>query len=533
MSTVYEWDQNCDSIYQPLFNSFKSVNDTSAHLEHDVNPANTQQLFDYYRKWHEIREEYLSSLREAISRCDTIYALSEQGYGVSTALAEALSQLLSREAVWCDSALKYSFSIQLPNLEQYVRIPESQVRALNSRYILESLSKLLSIPCPLEPAEQPVQANLFENFFNNFSKIPLSANSAILLKMFLSVAESSDTVMTGLIGEVNVDPEQQIKLLASRNLRELFYSLCSNIEEFGKIDLDFICHIHYMLTRDLDSSHTWRAGEIRREDFYNRSGLTYEYGNFYRGIEELKAFLESADWNCMEPDRFICQAATLYYMLISIHPFLDSNGRTAKTMINFLLLKRGILPILFNTPQEIFALHRYGGSIEDMVNYFVKRINLSIVSYYADCERLGRMGILHSEFTNSDFDAGIYFSIVDNELLKLDFKVYELKGELSHKSFYTARSLISCDFEFHPESLTLLAGLTDTPSEEWQETQEYGISSISYLGTDIYGAEIYEVSILIPIVEQLWHAIFFEATVVLDGVWYNNKGLNYRYLLPV
>ena len=75
-----------------------------------------------------------------------------------------------------------------------------------------------------------------------------------------------------------------------------------------------------------------------------------EYSDVLKLLEELVDYINNSD------DHPIIKAAILHYQLVTIHPFEDGNGRTARIMTNYLL-----------------SLYGYGfkeiGSLEEYFNY--------------------------------------------------------------------------------------------------------------------------------------------------------------------
>ena len=82
--------------------------------------------------------------------------------------------------------------------------------------------------------------------------------------------------------------------------------------------------------------------------------------------------IEAADLNP------ILLAAEFHYKFIRIHPFDDGNGRTARILMNFILMKFGYPPVIIKTEdkENYFAALRLAdvGEIEAFVNYIA--INL-------------------------------------------------------------------------------------------------------------------------------------------------------------
>ena len=78
----------------------------------------------------------------------------------------------------------------------------------------------------------------------------------------------------------------------------------------------------------------------------------------------------------------ILLAAEFHYKFIRIHPFDDGNGRTARILMNFILMKYGYPPVIIKTEDKAnyFAVLRLAdtGNIEAFVEYIAKNLNHSL-----------------------------------------------------------------------------------------------------------------------------------------------------------
>ncbi len=537
MATAYEWDSNCSIIYENLKNIFNHILAQTGQLEHNDHPENINDILNYYKKWHYNNELYKQTIFEISSRRETLNELLEQGYGVSIELSDALENMLNREGQWCNDALAYTFSLHIDKVKQIIYLPQSQITKKNSGYVISQLCLKLNLNenenIPLSPNEKSDISGYLNSFFHLSRVTPASATIATLLKMFLSMTEASDTIMSGFIGENNIDPPQQIKLIASSNIRDLFYHLYNNMDDIGFINLSFIKELHYRLTKGLDSSHSWQAGTIRNEDFFNKNGLTFEYGNFHRGISELDYFLNCTDWSTESFEEFINQLVYLYYLLISIHPFIDSNGRTARSLVNFLMLRRGLVPIIFSTPVEIWALPRYGGSVLKMKEYFENRIKYSVSFYFEEMNRMAHLGLTDMTFFNIDFDSGFYFRQIQGHFsaIEITFKIYETDPEKSGYEYYAERSLITASSSDDFKNIRLHCGFTQELHGEWLLVADFSIDYITFKEQDHNRVNVWDATIIIPIDDLPENVYGFEAVVLSGDTVFNNKGLNYNYIL--
>ena len=78
----------------------------------------------------------------------------------------------------------------------------------------------------------------------------------------------------------------------------------------------------------------------------------------------------------------ILLAAEFHYKFIRIHPFDDGNGRTARILMNFILMQFGYPPAIIKTEDKAnyFAVLQLAdaGEIEPFINYIAKNLNYSL-----------------------------------------------------------------------------------------------------------------------------------------------------------
>ena len=84
-------------------------------------------------------------------------------------------------------------------------------------------------------------------------------------------------------------------------------------------------------------------------------------------------------------------AAEAHYRLVTIHPFIDGNGRTARLLMNLLLLQSGYPPALIRKRDRIPYLNalekaQLGGSREDYLAIIAKGVSRSFDIYFKALE---------------------------------------------------------------------------------------------------------------------------------------------------
>ena len=89
----------------------------------------------------------------------------------------------------------------------------------------------------------------------------------------------------------------------------------------------------------------------------------------------IKWYRESSEKNALDP---IILASEFHYKFIRIHPFDDGNGRTARILMNFILMKNGYPPVIIKTEdkENYYSVLRIAdsGSIEPFIEFISKNL---------------------------------------------------------------------------------------------------------------------------------------------------------------
>ncbi len=122
-------------------------------------------------------------------------------------------------------------------------------------------------------------------------------------------------------------------------------------DPFYKMTLQDLSTVHGLIVRDIDGpkAHLFRKKEIRI------TGVNYSFPDPVKIpdlMEEFIAWLHAAKG---DP---IIKAADAHLKLLSIHPFSDGNGATARLLMNFLLLQAGCPPAIILPEKKDTYFHR-------------------------------------------------------------------------------------------------------------------------------------------------------------------------------
>lgn len=109
-----------------------------------------------------------------------------------------------------------------------------------------------------------------------------------------------------------------------------------------KIDENYILQIHKIILSGIDDTNAgfYRSVRVRI------SGSQTILPNPLKVPDLMKNFSE---WLAEKDNDMLMKAIEAHYRLVTIHPFVDGNGRTARLLLNSMLLKNGYVPIIIRT----------------------------------------------------------------------------------------------------------------------------------------------------------------------------------------
>ncbi len=104
--------------------------------------------------------------------------------------------------------------------------------------------------------------------------------------------------------------------------------------------------IHQLVLKNIDSPN---AGVYRHENVLI-AGAEHRPPNFPHVPEQMADLVRAYHDFSGHP---IERAARLHVDFVKIHPFVDGNGRTARLLMNFDLMKAGFLPVIFQAADRL------------------------------------------------------------------------------------------------------------------------------------------------------------------------------------
>jgi Fic family protein len=121
-------------------------------------------------------------------------------------------------------------------------------------------------------------------------------------------------------------------------------------EELRRTD---IFNIHSLILRGIDSKN---AGKYRDVPVYVnlKDGTRHVFCDPLRIADEMDVFF---DWLfSSKKEHPVITAAEAHTRFVSIHPFTDGNGRTARLIMNLILIQNGYTPVVIQNKERISYL---------------------------------------------------------------------------------------------------------------------------------------------------------------------------------
>lgn len=161
---------------------------------------------------------------------------------------------------------------------------------------------------------------------------------------------------------------------ALRNVLRLAKSKTETLREIDLLD------IHETILKGIDDSN---AGHYRTIPV-RISGAEVILPNPRKVPNLMSAFMD--DITAKDDRHPVELAAEAHYQLVTIHPFVDGNGRAARLLMNLILMQQGYPPALIRTRDRLRYINslekaQLGGSKEDYYKIIAEAVNRSLDVY--------------------------------------------------------------------------------------------------------------------------------------------------------
>jgi Fic family protein len=218
---------------------------------------------------------------------------------------------------------------------------------------------------------------VLEKNIDDWLRIELTYNSNAIEGNTLSRIETMLIVEKGITAKGKSLVEHQEAI----NHAQAFDYIVRLVEEKKDISVkNVVMNIHSIILNKINDPYKGRYRDVSvriqgsQTVLPNPLKVPDKMDEFFNKIEKIK--------NLSVPE----QACIVHYELVSIHPFIDGNGRTARLLMNYILLKNAYPPALIKKEERgtyIDVLEEYHilGASEKYYTYMYKTVERGLDEY--------------------------------------------------------------------------------------------------------------------------------------------------------
>lgn len=246
--------------------------------------------------------------------------------------------------------------------------------------MIKQLQKIIQLKEKLD-SFRPFPPALIKHL-TEWYKIELTYTSNAIEGNSLNAHETAIVVEKGLaIGGKTIREH-----LEAINHAEAF-SYIVNLAQESKNDITLrdILTIHRLILRRIDDDNAGRWRTI----LVKISGLEKSLPDPIKVPELMDDFIQ---WLHATTEHPAIIAADAHFKLVTIHPFVDGNGRTARLLMNLLLMQAGYPPAIIKPQQrkeyiDALALGQTKGDMESFYRLILQSVEQSLEMYLHHVEK--------------------------------------------------------------------------------------------------------------------------------------------------
>lgn len=176
-------------------------------------------------------------------------------------------------------------------------------------------------------------------------------------------------------------PQNKGQQMISNNYNTIRYLVENQSEIFS---IEKLKEIQRLITRNTLSNREYEGKFRTTDDVFVMNGLTGEVAHTPPSSKDIELWLSKlCDFaNSDNENNFvhpIIKAIIIHFMLAYIHPFVDGNGRTARSLVYWYLLKKGywlteylsISRIIYRSKKKYESAFLYTENDENDLSYFI------------------------------------------------------------------------------------------------------------------------------------------------------------------
>jgi Fic family protein len=224
-------------------------------------------------------------------------------------------------------------------------------------------------------AYRPLPLDLTNNL-EQWYKVELTYTSNAIEGNTLSRAETAQVVEKGITVEGKTVQEHQEAINHAKAVEFIQLLVAKKKTDISERDiLDF----HRLILTKIDDSNAGRYRSVP----VRIAGSTAVMPNPVKVPQLMEDFIT---WLHQARSHPVTAASEAHYKLVSIHPFTDGNGRTARLLMNLLLLQSGYPPAIIQREErkkyiDSIEKAQLGGSLNDFLQLMYKSVERSLNIY--------------------------------------------------------------------------------------------------------------------------------------------------------
>lgn len=178
---------------------------------------------------------------------------------------------------------------------------------------------------------KPLNVEL-ENQLEDWLKVELTYSSNAIEGNTLTRIETAEVIEKGISATISGKPlKDQLEAINHAKALDFIGKLAKKIKSHQFITEEHIKNIHKIILDRIDDN--W-AGKYRQTDVFIR-GADIELPKPFQVSYHMRELIQ---WLQVEQDEHpVIVAALAHYKFVSIHPFIDGNGRTGRLLMNLIL----------------------------------------------------------------------------------------------------------------------------------------------------------------------------------------------------
>lgn len=207
-------------------------------------------------------------------------------------------------------------------------------------------------------------------------KLEWTYNSNAIEGNTLSLQETELVINRGL----TVGGKSLAEHFEAINHKQAVMQLTDYIQKKQDISIDLILNIHETIFKNIDETE---AGKFRNHNvrIMGAVHLPPDAGKIPRLMDEL------IEWYYQHLNALSVPelAAAIHYKTVHIHPFMDGNGRTARILMNLVLMKNGFPPaVILNVDRKKYyrvLKEADMGKYDGFMDFIGKSVERSLIIY--------------------------------------------------------------------------------------------------------------------------------------------------------